>query len=358
MQKVKNVTIRDIADTCGVSIGTVSGVINDRTHIRPEVRHKVLEAVKTLKYNPLKSKSGVQASLRKSVGLVLPTDNTLDTFYSRAVMGLKMALEEHNMNFLLYTLDEVERITADEIYPGKQNLHCDGLVFFCPRREREHSIRTVTEWGIRAVVVKSDIDIKGVPVITDNHVARTRLGLEHLWEKGHRAIGLVSWFQKGSPGLPSQYYGFLRDKGRPQNEAWVYPSAASPGIRFKTWVDRLFGGDTVAPTGVFCDSDQAAVCLVQYLRELGKKVPDDTAVVGVNDDDIARLVMPGITTVHVPVQEMLKSACRLLAQALERGSELRKKVTVIPNRLVVRGSTDKEIAEQPWNWMGWSGESN
>jgi DNA-binding LacI/PurR family transcriptional regulator len=354
MHKVKKVTIRDIAETCGVSIGTVSGVLNDRAHIRPAVRQKILNAIKSTRYNPLKSRTGVQSTLRKSIGLVLPTNNTLDSFFSRAVTGFKAALEAHNMNFLLYTQDELERITREEMYPGKQNLHCDGLVFFCPRTGIETMVKTIADWGIRAVVINPGVDLQGVPVITDDPVLRVRLGLEHLRDQGHRSIGLVIWFKRASAGLRAGYHAFLKENGLAGHDTWEYPVAAAPDTEFKDWVVRLFNGSGPRPPAMMCDSDQAAVSLVQYLQELGQKVPDQVAVAGINDDDLARLIMPGITSVYVPVREMLRAAVDQLARALEQGTDLLPNMTVVPNRLVVRGSTDPVLAGQPWRWAGYT----
>jgi LacI family transcriptional regulator len=306
-------TLVDIARDCNVAVGTVSNILNNKGSFKEETRQRVQESMRRLKYKGAERLLNDQHHAEKTIGLILPSpaaDN--DTFFSRAISAATAGTSRIGCNFILLSEQEViERLgnAAD----GECPFPCAGLICFCPTKNYNAYLARLRQHGLPAVLIRRETDVPDVPVITDNDRTGTILALEHLHRLGHSRIGMI----RRTTGIDLKehlagYREVVRTCHLVADERLVVDVHQHNHETFNRTMDDLMASD-VKPSAFFCESDDLAIGMVKWLSAHNFRVPADVAVVGYDDDVIAEKFSPGITTVKIPVREMIGMAVDLLA---------------------------------------------
>jgi DNA-binding LacI/PurR family transcriptional regulator len=198
---------------------------------------------------------------------------------------------------------------------------------------------------VPCVVIKRETRVKGVPVIIDNDYRGMQLALEHLHGLGHTRIALTGrWLDKIIAGRTSAYRDFLKQHHLPSDERWIFDLERKPLDPLHQWLDGILALPA-PPTAVCCTGDDVAVYVLNYLHRRGLKAPAGLAITGYNNDSITAQVNPGITSVNIPVREMIELGNKVLFDLLGEAQPGAAKVhradirIEVRNELVVRGST-------------------
>lgn len=323
-------TIRDVAERAGVSVATVSKVLNGRYGVSAATLAHVQTVIDELGYQSSIVASSLRSHQTNVVGILVAD---LEPFSTELLKGAARAVRDTPYELVVYSAGgrAADRVGWERRYLSRLGgTLIDGALLVTP---------TVVDAkvGIPVVAVDPHTGDSGVPTIASDNLHGARLATEHLLELGHRRIGFIS----GRPDLESArlrrqgYELALTEAGLSVDPALV----ADGGFEEDTSREaarHLLTGST-PPTAVFGANDLSALGVLAAADELGLHVPDDLSIVGF--DNIPETVMsePPLTTVDQSIQLMGRRAVEMLL-ALLGGSEVAQRVT-LPTRLVRRRST-------------------
>ena len=328
-------TIREIARAAGVSIATVSRVINGRPDVSPQTREVVLRVVREHGFSTNRNARALSGGRTGLVGVTLPILEA--AYFAVIVSGTAEALYEHDMRIVLCpTLHQHEREVTllDRLMHGTT----DGAVLMLPE-ESNAELRALQETGYPFVVVDPRVQLdQGIPAVSASNASGARAVVEHLLSLGHRRIGAIlgpaDWM--ATTERLNGYRSALAAAGVLATRDLVVESDFS-----------IESGEAAAaalldlperPTAIFGFNDNVAIGALRAAEARGLTVPDDLSVVGFDDSEQSGLVTPALTTVRQPLAEMGRMAVSLLLRLLDH-QRVEAMNIELATRLVVREST-------------------
>lgn len=329
----RRVTIADIAREAGVSLMTVSRVVNNKGEVSPATRQRVLDVIERLGYRPSGIARGLATKRTGTLGLVVP--DIANPFFSDLARGAEDRAYAEGYNvFLCNTNEDPHReIAAMESLEEKR---VDGLVL-CSSRLDDDELHMALDHHSAAVLVNRRLEGYDVGVVLIADEAGGRAATQHLLQAGHRAVGFLA----GPPASRSGhqrargYCAGLDAAGLPYNSAWVRHCSSVVEGGQETALKLLT--DHPELTALFCYNDLVAIGALQICAALGRRVPDDLAIVGFDDIPMAALVTPPLTTCHVSRYELGDHAMRLLLDRIDGCTEGCEEIVLRPE-LIVRDS--------------------
>ncbi len=326
-------TIDDVAREAGVSISTVSRVLNRNVPVSEEVVTKVEAAMRALRYTPRAAARNLATSRTNTLGLLLA--EIVGDFFSPLLAGIESVAAQHGYDLLISTAGR--RGPQSEL-PGPFGKHnADGLLVFAGSLTDE-GVRDTHSLGVPMVLLhQSAPEGISIPCVTIENKAATRAIVEHLIIKhARRRILFLT-------GEPHNEDGHWREMGYREaltrHNVSIDAELIAPGhfdrhiaqasieqlLREKISFDAVFAGD-----------DEAAVGVYVALRAAHLRIPEDVAVVGFDDQSLAQVLQPALTTVHVPIEQVGIEATRRLIQWIQNGNA--EPLTLLPTTLVIRSS--------------------
>lgn len=324
------VRISDIAQKSGVSLSTVSLVLNNKPGVSQETRARVLEAATVLEY-PIKPIAITGKSTRlTTIGMVVKIDPDIppqvNPFYSKVLVGIEDACRRKGINLLYATLPVDENNSPVEVPPLLNNDIVDGLLMVgtCV----DETILSIS--GRRTppiVLVDGYSNTESYDtVISDNFRAAYQV-VKYLIEKGHRHIGLVGSDDSCFPSLKERRNGYLRAlKENEIGDIYVANFNINKSHGFQETIALLKAYPQI--TALFCVNDDVGSAAIKAAQELGKRVPEDISIVGYDDTYIAANTHPALTTMHVDTVAMGRAAVQLLSLRMENPEAARITLTI------------------------------
>jgi LacI family transcriptional regulator len=328
-------TIRDVARHAGVSVATVSRVVNDRPDVSPETREAVMHHVRALSFSTNRSARALSRGKTGLVGFTIPY--VLGDYYSWILSGATEALHEQEMRAVLCpTRHEHDREAAlvERLLRGTT----DGAILVTPS-ESATELRELETLGFPFVVIDAPMPLdERIPAVSATHWAGARSATDHLLSLGHRRIAIIAGRQGwvASEERVNGYQAALAGAGvLPAPELVIRGNfEMSDGY---SGAARLLSLDE-PPTAIFASNDNMAIGAMRAAGERGIRVPDDLSIVGFDDSELARVVTPALTTVRQPLEEMGRMAVSLLTRLID-GQRVETLRVELATRLVVRHST-------------------
>jgi LacI family transcriptional regulator, galactose operon repressor len=309
MAREPAVTISDVAEHAGVSVGTVSNVVNRPERVAENTRARVREAIVALGWVPNGSAATLRAGRATLVGLIVP--DIRNPFFTEVARGAEdmaaangEAIVVCNTDWLLASEQRALEALARQRVRG---------VIINPAGEDERYLDWLSARGIALVLLDHRRSTGLVPSVVVDDVLGGRLAGDHLVQLGHRKIALVNG-PTSIPQCEDRRLGLLEalaaggiDAERDLVEIEVEAMDATSGF---TAVEEIFAA--ASPTAIFCANDLLAIGVIHGLRSRGLRAPDDVAVVGYDDVELAAMTDPPLTTVHQPTYELGATAYELL----------------------------------------------
>jgi LacI family transcriptional regulator len=334
------VTVRDIAELAGVSVATVSRVLNGRSDVSEETRSLVTKVMREHGYRarPRTGRKAPAASNGRPdlvVGLLVPLVQRV--YFSAIFGGAAEALYEQNIKFMLMpTLHEREREIS--LFAWLMQGMADSALLILPD-ESSDELEALLDQGYQYVVVDPRTPLaERIPSVSAAHTAGADQAMQHLLSLGHRRIAAVTgpagW--QATEDRRRGYYAALAGAGiLPDAELEVEGDfEIAGGVRAG---EQLFDlADP--PTAVFAFNDLLAIGVIQAAQSRGLQVPEDVSVVGFDDLEFSTIVTPRLTTVRQPLEEMGRTAVSMLVRLLEH-QRFETLHVQLGTRLVVRDST-------------------
>jgi LacI family transcriptional regulator len=327
-------TIRQIADLAGVSIATVSRVLNGRGDVSDETRDLVSRVIRENGYTANRSARGLSAGRTGLVGILVPL--VYPAYFSSILAGAAEALSERNLQIVLSPTGHQH----DREVSVLDRLHglTDGALIILPE-ESSDELERLLDSGYRFVVLDPLMPLdERIPSVSAAHMSGADQAMRHLLGLGHTRIAQIT----GPSGwLATQdrrrgYRAALAAAGIPPNRSLEVEAMPEipPGREATEYLLDL----PEPPTAIFAFNDNIAIGAIQAARARGLRVPEDLSIVGFDDVEHATIVTPELTTVRQPLAEMGRTAVSLLIRLLER-QRFETLHIELATRLVVRDST-------------------
>jgi LacI family transcriptional regulator len=337
--------IRDLAERLGVSVATVSRVLNDYPDVSPETRERVWEAIRRERFVPDRTARSLVTGRSRVIGIILETGaghpDLQHPFFQEVLVGLKHTLGSSSYDLLLLG---TEGSAADgHTYLQRVRHHrVEGLVLMGADRH-DPQIEEVVRSGLPCMAV--DLDLEGGRtgyVMSDNTEGAAR-AVRHLHDLGHRRIALIGGPASTKPGL-DRLLGYRQELERLglraptgyEQEGDFYPASGHAAMAALLELPE-------PPTAVVAAADLMAAGAIQAIVDRGLRVHDDVAVVGFDDIQIAALLQPSLTTVRQDKRGLGAAAARAIIRLIAE-PELKPPVITLPVELVVRESSGGESA--------------
>jgi LacI family transcriptional regulator len=326
-------TIRDVAKAAGVSVGTVSKALNKTGTIAPETRSRVIEAAEKLQFRPNTLAKSLQSGLSGTVGPI--SSDSFGRFTMPIMEGLEAVLAPLGMGvFMCNATDDPTREAAHvEQLLAKQ---VDGIIVTARRSDRRPGVH-LSGLGIPVIHVyaRSDDD-DGLTFLPDDHGGAV-MAVQHLAEIGRRRIAHITG-PAHFEAVQLRRMGYL---------AALTTSGLAPGdILIGKWTEewgreavaQLYGPGRSNPDALFCGNDQIARGAADALREMGRRVPDDVAIVGFDNWGVmAEAARPPLTSIDMNLPGLGAGAGRCMARMIDGHHEAGQRL--LPCTLVPRAST-------------------
>ena len=333
---VRRLTIAQVAHEAAVSTQTVSRVLNDRPDVAPETRRRVQDVIARLGYQPSAIARSLVNQRTRTLGLI--TADFSDFFFTQVIAGAEVEARKHGYYLML---SSTERNPQDE--PQYIRLlterYVDGILFARPSTEPDdRSLLTLLRDNIPVVTTAYHIPGVALTVVDVDNIDGGRQATACLVENGHRQIAMVSgpasWKSVGDRA--TGYRRALETAGIPYDPRLVVEGDWSYESGYRAMQELLHRGDTF--TGVFAQNDQMAIGGIRALRDAGRRVPDDVAIVGYDDIPVAAYSDPPLTTIRQPMREVGAVATRLLIQIIEETGAIQGGEVLLRTELVRRRS--------------------
>jgi LacI family transcriptional regulator len=340
-------TIYDVARAAGVSIASVSRVLNGSRNPRQETRERVQQAVTELGFVPDGAARALSARLKEVVGVVIrrvrwvPTtegsfaeeDESLQ-FPDVINRGIELAAQERGFNLLLSSVD----VDAHDVRARLLALtrKCDGLILhdrLLGPEQLEVLARRVPVVTLANVSTPATVNVQG-----DNDSGMRALARHLLRDHGYPTIGYLAGLADSPDSMARQQAvaaeAAAAGASLQTGPQWQGNYYASGGTRV---IERLIASGASLPRAIICANDQTALGVMYSLGQHGVEVPGHVAVTGFDDIAMARHLRPQLTTVRQPIQEMGATAFELLHSMISNGLPAEHDV-VLPTRLIIRES--------------------
>ncbi len=333
--ELRKSTIADVAERAGVSIKTVSRVINREPKVRQETRDRVERAITDLRYRP--NSPGRMLASRRSYNLGL-IYNANSSYINSIQNGALDACRSEHYDLLIHPCDYRSPDIAEEIAELVTGSKVDGLLLVPPVSDLP-AVRHLLDTGnMPYVTISGMTTASGEWSVGTNDREVSASMVSYLAALGHRRIAFV----RGHPdhkAMSRRYQGFL--EGMQANSVDVIDGFVVQGENiFQSGIDcgRRLLQQSPRPTAVFCANDHMAAGVMAIAHESGVSLPKELSVAGFDDIPLAGQIWPALTTIRQPLREMASLAATLLIQRL-RGNETDNVARVVDAELVTRAST-------------------
>jgi LacI family transcriptional regulator len=333
-------SIYEVARHAGVSVATVSRVLNGKGPVRPQTRLQVMTAVAALGYVPHSAARSLSTRRTMVIGVVLPDMH--GAFFSELVRGIDRAARGAGYHLLV----SGSHSDPEEAAAALQALHgrVDGLILMTPGLEVA-SLRASLPRRGPVVLLNDDGGHDRHDSLRIDNRQGARLAVAYLLDLGHRSIAFLAG-PAANTDAAERLLGYreaLAAAGIAADERLelLGDFTEESGMRCAARLALL----RPRPTAVFAANDAMAIGCLAGLRERGLAVPADVSLVGFDDVPIARYLTPALTTVHVPIAELGRRAMRCVLDAIEQGSTRPITRAVIAPTLAIRASAAAPAAE-------------
>lgn len=341
--KFEAVTIKDIAKALGISTSTVSRALRDSYEISPETKQLVLECAEKLNYRPNPIALSLKERRSRSIGVVVC--EIANSFFSQIINGIESIAYDKGYNVIISQSNEsYEREIMDLHYLASRSV--DGLLISLSTETNDTShLKSLHEKGLPIVFFdRVTDDIKTHSVIVDNFRGAYE-ATEHLIHQGYRRIAAIanSEFLSITIERLAGYREALKNNGIEENDNYIKHCFYGGMIfsEIEESVNKLLTLEK-KPDAIFTTSDKLTTGCLKTLKRRGLKVPEEIALVGFSNSDIAELLNPPLTVVRQPAIEMGKAAIELLLQLIESKRPVKQfEKRILTPELLIRESSKK-----------------
>ncbi len=335
------ITIADIAREAGVSRATVSGVLNNNPNVAAKTKERIQAIIEKHGYRPNAMARALALQSTGMIGLIVK--DISNPLYSKIALGVEEICDDAGYSVVMgNTHKDWEREV--EFANLLKNRRVDGLIIFPLQKNTDlHHIQEL-EAAHLPFVLLADLPGVDADLVRADDESGAFEAAEHLIQQGCKKLAYISGPKEffASDRRLNGFKKALKKHHIEFNEACVFQSGWRMEDGYNTGL-RMVQNTSVQPDGIFCYNDPVAIGLMRALIEHGRRIPQDVAVVGFDDDDISAFVQPGLTTVAQPAQEIGRLATQQLLERIQaKENEGTPERIYLKTNLIVRGSSQRK----------------
>jgi len=329
------ITIYDVARVAGVSMATVSRVVNGNPNVKPATRKRVLETIESLGYRPNAVARGLASKKTTTVGVVIP--DISNSFFAEVVRGIEDIARMYHYNIILSNSDKNvdKELSLINTLLEKQ---VDGLLFMGGEVTEEHL--NIFKTSTVPIVLAATKDPQNrFPSVDIDHFQAAKDAVNAFIQSGHKKIALISGPLTDPLNGLARFEGYksaLAEAEIPFTEEYVRIG----DFRYESGMKAMkyFLEQSEVPTAVFATSDEMAVGAIHSIQDNGLSVPNDIEIRGFDNTPISSMVRPLLSTVAQPQYDIGAVAMRFLTKHMN-DEPIADQTVVLEHELVNRNST-------------------
>jgi LacI family transcriptional regulator len=312
--KYKNLTLRDVAKLAGVSISTVSRVLNEEKFTSDDVKKRVKDAIKKLKYSPDLNARNLRLGKTNVIGVIIP--DISDFFFSKVVHTITNFFRENGKDIILFNTSNQEIIEEKEIKLALSK-RVEGIILATISKNTNPISSLINNFGIPFVIIDNKIKVKNVDFVLSDDEKRAYKLIEHLINIHHlRRIACISGPLDESSGFNklSGYKKALAAKNIPIEEDFIKIANWKKNLAYERTRELL--NMPIKPEAIYCANSNMLIGCLRYLNTTKIKIPEDLAIVTFDDYDFVSAINPPVTSLKSIVSEMGSLAAQLLLERI------------------------------------------
>lgn len=355
--------IKEVAEKAGVSISTVSNVLNKSRYVSPELTMRVEAAVEDLAYEANPMGRGLKNNKTGTIGVI--TEDMCGVFYPYVLKGINEVATERGYQLTICDTqgtygDQAALQREREFFQKFAANRVDGIIFvsMVPNEKKEKYFDEIKSIArkykrIALVSIERDFTSEGIDSVYFDGYANARIAVQHLVDCGCRKICHITGplvLQIAQERVVG-YRSCMRENGLPvDEERMIVNGDYSHQSGYRAMKELL--EKTPDVDGVFCGNDQMAIGALKYLKEVGRRIPEDVKLIGYDDVFLASIAEPSLSTIHIQKKRVGIEAARLLFDRIDSNSDKSPRGIKKDGRLVIRKSTVKNATED-WDIVEW-----
>lgn len=326
----KTISIEDVAKLANVSIATVSRVINKLSTVKDKNRQKVLDAVKSLNFQPSVSAQRLATGKNNTIALVIPRyEGMFYSFYAlELIRGIGTMCEVLKIDLLLHLADVRTQI----------NLRSIGGIIFADIIGNREKIEEAVKLGVPCIVINNYVADLDVNCIAVDNIGGAESAVDYLINSGHKKIAHISGdlITQAAAHRLEGYKQALEKNDLPIRQEYIIKTDYSRGQARQAAEQLINLKDR--PTAVFVASDSMALEVMTVIKEKGLHVPEDLSIVGFDDNPSGLYGPVALTTVRQPLVKMAQMSVEELSALMKENKKQKARKIILPTELVVRES--------------------
>jgi len=328
-------TISDVAQKAGVSIATVSRVINGTSPVAPKTAQRVQDAIRELSYVPQAAARGLASRRTETLGLLLPEIG--GAFFSPLLRGIEAEAQLAGFDLLIHATSHIPHASTPVAHRPLGEHNTDGLIVFTQSIDENELTRLYTLNFPTVLLYQTPPPSIKIPSIMIENKNGARKIVDHLIREHDRRRIVYLRGPEGNQDSQWREQGYrkaLEANGIAYEAALVAAGGFNEQDARSAMRNLLEGG--IEFDAVFGGDDETAAGAIVAITEVGKKVPEDVSVVGFDDLPVARYLRPPLTTVRAPIEQVGREGVRQLVRLI-RGQQAERQI-MMATELVIRES--------------------
>ncbi len=308
-------SIKKIAEKCGVSIATVSRVMNDKGPVKESTKRKILQIAAEMGYKPNSSARSLSRKKTDTIGVILP--ELTDDFFMGVIQGIDEVATRHK-RYILLSSSHSQRDDVETMLEFMHSGRVDGVILMAPALGQ--SMKSVLNQNNHRplVLLNCSLGIPGSVSISFDNFQGAKAATRHLIEHGYKQIAIINGPEMNLDAR-ERFRGFkeaLQEASLELPEAFVIPGEFNIQSGYYGFMRLMSLAEK--PRAVFAANDMMAIGAYEAAAASGIRIPQDVAIVGFDDIFPSRLLQPRLTTVHAPIVEMGRTAMNFLLKLIDQ----------------------------------------
>ncbi|MFE8699856.1 LacI family DNA-binding transcriptional regulator [Cytobacillus sp. FJAT-54145] len=325
-------TIKDVAQKAGVSVATISRVLNNNPHVREETRIKILEVMRELNYTPNSIARTLSNQKSNTIALLIPDIN--NPFFYELSSYIEQSAYEKGYSVLLYHTHGKKKDSIKQFLKTLYSSYIDGIII-ASNLDKE-SEKLIIRKKLPVIAIDRAVTAKNIPTIGVQNYNGAKLALDHLINMGRKSIGFISGPRQWST-TNGRYRAYKDVMGKLNMEVNVVYGDLSVNGGMEAIYELTKNNYNI--DAIFAANDLMAIGAIKALIKQKIKIPEEIAVVGFDGISLSRITEPELTTIAQPIDRIGYLAIKRLVDFIERGVEIPIIQEDLPMELIIRNST-------------------
>ncbi|MCP5455326.1 MAG: LacI family DNA-binding transcriptional regulator [Thermotogae bacterium] len=326
--------MKDIAVKCGVSVSTVSRVINRKPGVNPKMREQIQKIIDENGFRPNQIAKNLLSSKSENIGVVLPM---VHSYFTKRIMAVTEVCQKNNYGVMMVNNYYSQKNILNSIYSLYEK-RVDGILYFesiCGK-EQTAALKEINK-KIPIVLVDQELPESEIPCVVQDNYNGSRKATEYLIEKGHRKLLYISGpsYDWGANLRKKAFTDVLKKNGI--DSSCIREGKFSLNSGYKIAKEVIQENNDI--TAVFCANDDMAIGAIAAIKDLNLNIPEDISVIGFDDIDMANYIKPRLSTVRQDHYGIGEKATELLIDIIKNKKAKIKKI-YMDYELIIRESTN------------------